>query len=62
MTEYHRHNRGQDWITCPECGSDEAGMIHWIADAEITLVCPDCEQKEWDVQGTGEEIEERFYG
>lgn len=62
MRKQYWHNRGQDWIQCPDCGSDDAGMIHWMMDGEITLVCPDCDNKEWDVEGTGKDIKEKVYG
>lgn len=62
MREQYWHNRGQEWIVCPECGNEDAGMIHWMMDSEIILVCPKCDEKEWEVEGTGEEIKESVYG
>ena len=53
MTESRYHNKGQNWIVCPGCGSEEAGMIHWAEDNEITLRCPNCKLKEWGIEWTG---------
>lgn len=51
MNEYY-HSEGQEWIICPECGSEDAGIIHWADDREITMECPDCENKQWGVEWT----------
>lgn len=58
----YTHDKGQEWIVCPNCGSEEAGMIHWYMDNEITLVCPDCDKKKFGVEGTGKNFAEEIYG
>lgn len=32
----------QRWIRCPECGSQNAGLIDWRPDPDTTLKCGDC--------------------
>lgn len=31
-----------EWITCPECGSGNAGFIHWGEGPDLNFGCPDC--------------------
>ena len=30
-----------DWIRCPDCGSQNAGLIDWRPDDDTTLKCAD---------------------
>lgn len=61
MREVEYHDRGQNWIVCPDCRRNEAGIIHWFLDNEIILVCPDCDKKEWEVEATGKTMIEEKY-
>ena len=31
-----------EWIQCPECGSDDAGMLYWGEGVDTDFYCPDC--------------------
>jgi len=54
----------QDWIRCPECGSDEAVLIGWGGDIEATLGCPDCDERFFEAYWAATESDagEKLYG
>lgn len=35
-----------DWIVCPHCGSENAGIVDWRPDDDTTLKCPDCDERQ----------------
>ena len=32
-----------EWIHCPECGSEDAGMMLWGEGVDLNIKCPDCD-------------------
>lgn len=52
----------QSWIQCPECDSDDARMLHWYGDNEITFACPDCENVYFGAEGMTEASIDYIYG
>lgn len=51
----------QNWIVCPACGSDEAGIIDWRPDDDTTLKCIECGER-CDAEYSGDDFAERVYG
>jgi DNA-directed RNA polymerase subunit RPC12/RpoP len=38
-----------DWIKCPDCGSDDATLTIYARDRDGNLHCPDCDSRIWEV-------------
>lgn len=51
----------QDWIKCPECDSEKAGIIDWRPDDDTTLKCPECGAR-CDAAYCGDEFADKVYG
>lgn len=54
-------NDPQAWIRCPKCGSDDAGLIDWRPDPELTLVCTECDAVCYGAEYCGEEFAIEVY-
>lgn len=49
-----------DWIRCPECGSDAAELTIYAGDQDGNLHCPDCGARIWEVPYRAEPPHETY--
>lgn len=54
-------NTVNDWVRCPECGSEDAELAIYAADRDGNLHCPDCDARIWEVPHRAEPKDDAYH-